>query len=235
MKVGDYVRCNNELDKQKHGNVYRLASVNGGGEVRLEGVSGSFGQSWFDPVKVAVHCKTKDEWDRVCEEHTCTASWSGVNGVCSGGKRNIGLRVDVKDGGWGTLAYFGRNGFHIISAQEYLGEEGMTETERKFGEKNPSTSAICKECGENYGRHSGCDPDATCRKKTKQTNNIKGEDKMNQDILEEFGDEKGTTLMNVSKHLSEAMRNRIFNKAYHKEIVKACNDEAKRLEEENKD
>ena len=63
----------------------------------------------------------------------------------------------------------------------------------------------------------------------------KGEAKMNQDILKEFGDEKGTTLVNVSKHLNDAMRNRIINKAYHKEIVKACNDEAKRLEAEEND
>lgn len=72
------------------------------------------------PQKIAVHCKTQEEWDRVCERMERSrykSAWELY--------RNDGdgcINVD-EDGTFSPKKYYEEEGFKIISAQEYLGEE----------------------------------------------------------------------------------------------------------------
>ena len=152
MKKGDYVRCTNEKDEQKYGNVYRLVSVSGGGEVGLEGVGGSFGQRFFEPAKVAVLCKTQEEWNAVISrgESKCKMDWSDAQKY-----ENLCIYIG---GSCDRKVHCLERGYHIISASEYLGGEivdaEVTEKFRKFGTDSFVAMDIhCKECGNKYAIH----------------------------------------------------------------------------------
>jgi hypothetical protein len=129
----------------------------------------------------AVHCKTEDEWKRTKSSDPKFKEVCGWDDAQSYG--DVCIYLDGR--GFDRKIDCLKRGFHIISAQEYLGGEEMTETERKFGDRYPRGPAICKECYQPYGKHIGSE----CRQET--TNNIKGEDKMeiSNNIFEVFNKE----------------------------------------------
>ena len=226
MKKGDYVKWINSTQSEyvTEGKVYKIATLDGDW-LRVKNDSGKI-MGWqhcnFEPVKVAVHCKTETEWNRVCENHSCTADFGGVSGV-SNECEEVGLRVDVQTGGWGSLGYFKSNGFHIISAHEYLGEDpthSLAGLDVRVG-----NGRIDLQWGltESQLAKLGAEP--------LQTNNIKGEDKMNKNIVAVF--EKTEEAVMVEGYLTDAIKERIFMEKNKPAILKACK-EAKEAAE-NKD
>ena len=69
MKKGDYVRrLGGGSDLLTTGKTYRVKSLSGEFSLIVEGNTKTFGTEYFEPVKVAVHCKTKEEWNKVQEK-----------------------------------------------------------------------------------------------------------------------------------------------------------------------
>lgn len=213
--------------------------------------------------KIAVHCPTSYDWDRVqekvqrkypdwrpkewnqCKENTCIAP-----------------SVDWGDRspGFGRMAHWKNEGYTIISASEYLKDGKMKKIgiykDLKFPTRDYDTNEIMPTlpCGEsNTNWACGGIECLECllgdsnkamlteylslkvKPTTKQEKTMK-ENNTNPDVLAVFGSKvKGDELVVIDRHFDEAMLRRILMEKFSKEIQIDCNDaEAKRLEAEEK-
>ncbi|MEE9354227.1 MAG: hypothetical protein V3U75_01420 [Methylococcaceae bacterium] len=191
MEKGDYVRRCITAYGLTAGNVYRVDDIGTWGDLEIN--KRLYNSESFEPVKVAVHCKTRGEWDDMSQHlknmnhYECDVAYLSSHPCYN------------FDGTRGSKKGFEEEGYRIISAQEYLGEEeinqkGESKVVVKVGDKVLITGVQDGEdfCGEELvvrRVYDGGDVDVrlpdggswyfeTCNFKT-TTNNIKGEDKMN--------------------------------------------------------
>ncbi|MCK5132422.1 MAG: hypothetical protein KAR40_09770 [Candidatus Sabulitectum sp.] len=146
------------------------------------------------PQRIAVHCKTQEEWDRVREKagHISTFSMSDKefkDGVC------ITLH-----GGWNRTPYLEYAGYKIISAAEFLGEEkGYYYFDRPVTVTHPVT-------GEVTTLNTEADMNASIKKvygNTRTSNEV--------DMVDKFFGE--IPVGNFSELLLEKHKDEIFKKA----------------------
>ena len=115
------------------------------GDCLFEKFDNSTTQRYLDhryPRKIAVHCKIQEEWDRVAKKagkaDICAGKWESYKEracvILSSTIHHYTSYDGVGDG------WFEANGYKIISAQEYLGEE-------KVGPKSGLADALVA----NYG------------------------------------------------------------------------------------
>ena len=128
MKKGDYVRCIKELPSRQFaiitkGRCYKILSLwyDGNSGVVIKDDTGKRVEiisNRFEPVKVAVHCKTEEEWARV--KVAMKTDYPVWDQIVVGEESNCILE---NERGWCGIEYSKREGYHIISAQEYLGDK----------------------------------------------------------------------------------------------------------------
>jgi hypothetical protein len=237
VKKGDYVRCINiDNDLVKKGKIYRVEDIDHEGDPIVRG--DAYMSADFEPVKVAVHCKTEEEWERVQKEAFGAIRCS--TNYFNGREKDYCINPSST---WGGKSYYASDGYHIISAQEYLGEEeinqkGGSEVEEKIkvGDKVLITGIQDGEdfCGEELVVSISHDGGSVTVKKPnggswfyetcnfKPIKQNKGEDKMNKNIVAVF--EKTEEAVMVEDYLTDAIKERIFMEKNKPAILKACKE-----------
>ena len=166
--------------------------------------------------KIAVHCKTKEEWLNVLRRlglDPGTYPTRGESYVCTDGT------------GHAHKEFQEETGYTIISAQEYLGEDVAELDQEKLCEYcrdhyEESINWHCEgiKCEEITEMYLEDNPHITTKENKMKSNDV------NKNVAAVFGDVPGNDLLLVDKHFDSGMMERILMDKHKTAILKACKD-----------
>jgi hypothetical protein len=180
--------------------------------------------------KIAVHCKTKEEWDAVVEK--TDKKWHPDVKIIPSKPGNC-LAVGDIYLYWDSKESYQHENYKIISAQEYLNEGGKDVSEEIDQEK------LCEFCRDHYDMSESwhCEgmkcEDATERYLEDNPHIKLKENNMNKNISDVFDKTKEALL--VEKHLGAQIGNNFIDGLILLDKKAEVLAEAKRLEKEEKD
>ena len=211
--------------------------------------------------KIAVHCKTEDEWNGVVSELKLNKSGYKWGDSC-------GTTCISTDGsGYGSISIQEEDGYKIISAADYLKEGDVSEF--KVGDRVESKESInhikkgqrgtimhtgdrdlayvdwdikhecnnisCPYTRKNHGYNVDFHKIKLIVTQTTKENDMK-ENNINKNVQAVFSNKSGEELLLVDKHYDRDMMDRILMETHKVAILKACKAaEAELIEADRKD